>query len=1514
MSNITLTIDVVAPNASAASAKAVTDVEKQVHDSNKRIAQSRTALARQVEKESANEAKSIISDILKVGNEREKADKKAQSEVSRASKRRTSEEKAAAREIERINRETARQAEKNAKTIEHAEKHLQDARIREWKRGLKETESMMSGAGGGGGRLGNFSSSDFGKAGNLTGMFGGGGGGAAAAGAIQAAVVGAFLVHVTGMVRGGIDQAIAAGVTAADYQRTKIALGSIIGSTSEANLAIAKLETTATNTPGLTFKNALEGYSRLRAVQFGARDAERALVGLSKVKVLSGGTEEDLQAVLVNFAQIRSMGKLTGDELRETLSRFPYFAQILEKAFGTISTEKIGELQLSSEEFFERIFAQMDKMPAVAGGASEAWAKLNDEFYKAQIAFGTPFLEGATKVLQDFTGGLNDSRDTLRVWGQVTADQMVTAYDSFIKFGQSVMWVNTQLNNTASFLGYDKFKELAAEVGGQSPLAAGAGGGRSITSRGDLQRQEGSTGAYGDWLTNQQKQNADSEIRLYKETQKKIEDEQKIALQNLDTYYVLRQATIAGGLRVNSDQELEYQRNSNAIQAEQSAKRLAILQNEINRNRALNEKLILSYKPEDQAKIRTIKELEISGKIAALAKESASAALDEANRKRQILELEQRIATTRRQAAIEAKALQLQSTQFGSDNQLFDAQRALARGSGGFESILSITQQSFEAVRRITREQYELQLEDTSLTAEQRTNLIKRMYQSERELAERNRRDVLQIDDDKTNRQIDNINRAFSQFRTIKNENAATAESFFGNLLGGELSGSDFAEKIALIAKVRTEFEKLTDTRIRAEGEYARLSSQLASDDTEKLSEDDRQKLIKAKQLAETSAIAARQAESSFKVQNNLSEALKEYANVSDTVLGANFNLLESFEKIQRAMLGQTGLKAVSDLQITLRNQIQTRDKASAAGNFAQASSMQEQIDITIKQLSGAQAQLEAKIQEFNKSTVKGIQQYISNTSPFEKLRIVYEANQGIWLDTKKTYQNIIALESEYYKNSDYWAMRQKEVRLETIREIWEADQNAVLDSIEAQEKLADAQNIHLEQIRGRFLSHLAEQKTATDIFADALISAYDRAGSSIDKALDKVGIGKVPFIGDLAKGFARNALTQITSKLFPQLDKLTGGMAKTGNPVLDENVKQTNYLKSIDAKLGGSNVPGANLLSMAGGNPLSILSGINGGSLGGLGGGGGSRNWTSMINPNLGASPDANWNPAQASGGGGGGLFGSGGILGSLKGMFGPQKNLLTGKMSSMAGVGAGIGTIATMAGGMIGGKWGNLLSMAGTGAQIGSMFGPWGTAIGAGVGALIGAFGFLGGGAEKKLRKAAESAYSPLKIKDTSVLKQLKAIGESTFGKGQAGAHASETVLLEPARELLLGYAESSGQDTSKLEGDNYFAESNPKNHYSNAPVPRAPVVSAGSTSSDSYSGSSARPAGSSSGKLTEIMAFVGETVALLHEKIESIPVGEFVGIGLKQNPHAAAEAVESRLGDDPGLTDSFRRKMNV
>lgn len=269
----------------------------------------------------------------------------------------------------------------------------------------------------------------------------------------------------------------------------------------------------------------------------------------------------------------------------------------------------------------------------------------------------------------------------------------------------------------------------------------------------------------------------------------------------------------------------------------------------------------------------------------------------------------------------------------------------------------------------------------------------------------------------------------------------------------------------------------------------------------------------------------------------------------------------------------------------------------------------------------------------------------------------------------------------------------------------------------------------------------------------------------------------------------------------------------------------------------------------------------------------------------------------AAVNGGGGGGWM-------SRLGM-GPQKNLLTGKMSSLGGMMGGIGSIATIAGSMIGGRLGNTLQYAGMGAQLGANFGPWGAAIGAGIGALVGLFGKRDN-AIKKLKQAALSQFG-LNVKDKGTLEQLKAIGEGMFGKGNVGTNAAAVVGSEEGMNILRAYAEATGQSTKQLDRLNYGDVNWTGNNF------RSQFRGFGSSGSSGYSvapramesySPSGGGASTGGGMSSRVIGGLIQSIEMLTEQVAQLktePEGVIVKRGLTQNPAAAADAYEYELEND-------------
>lgn len=417
---------------------------------------------------------------------------------------------------------------------------------------------------------------------------------------------------------------------------------------------------------------------------------------------------------------------------------------------------------------------------------------------------------------------------------------------------------------------------------------------------------------------------------------------------------------------------------------------------------------------------------------------------------------------------------------------------------------------------------------------------------------------------------------------------------------------------------------------------------------------------------------------------------------------------------------------------------------------------------------------------------------------------------------------------------------------LRDILDLRNRERDAVIAINRAQLELSKSMEISNNQIRAGVHSHLAAQKTLNQSIADGINQTHDailqRMNAPLDKLNDKAK-GMLSFITEPLKAMQANMLGRVTRSLvdviFPGDSPIKDTLKSTGNPVLDEAIKQTDFLKRIEINTRGGG-QGANGLAglLTGGLPG--LGGKGAGTAGNLlnilmGGRGMGPGGTPMFNPNTGAGTAGNLlNILTGSGGGmsgsgtaggattggrgntagnllniltgqGGGIGGLGGKAGGgWKGIFG--KGGMFGKegFGFNAGTGAGLGSIAMMAGSMIGGRMGNVLSMAGMGAQIGSLFGPWGSVIGAVGGAIIGLF-TGGDNATKKLKEAAAAEFG-ISVKDKKVLKQLKAVGEGMFGKGKAGENARAVVRSEQGQNILRAYAESTGQSSLKIDRLNY------------------------------------------------------------------------------------------------------------
>jgi tape measure domain-containing protein len=145
------------------------------------------------------------------------------------------------------------------------------------------------------------------------------------------------------------------------------------------------------------------------------------------------------------------------------------------------------------------------------------------------------------------------------------------------------------------------------------------------------------------------------------------------------------------------------------------------------------------------------------------------------------------------------------------------------------------------------------------------------------------------------------------------------------------------------------------------------------------------------------------------------------------------------------------------------------------------------------------------------------------------------EFNRNRLSDSRKLLDDIFAAEQELAQGIADASERRYLAQLKAIREVRDADEEAVERQIAAQVRLADAQVLHSEQARAAVLDHLAKQTTYTEAVASSITDLYDRALKPIDGAIDRI-TAKWGILGTVANNFFKMLARQLLNRVFTRL------------------------------------------------------------------------------------------------------------------------------------------------------------------------------------------------------------------------------------------------------------------------------------------------------------------------------------------------------------------------------------------
>lgn len=161
----------------------------------------------------------------------------------------------------------------------------------------------------------------------------------------------------------------------ARFEKLQNGLVALTGDADKAAEQLARLQQIA-QLPGISLEQAVKGSQALQTVGFEAKQAEAILTEFSKAVTLSGGSATELEAIVRQFTQINSKGRILQEDISVILENVPSIGIALQDAFGTTSVEAIRNSGVSAQEFTARItkaIAESEKFQGVTGGLANAF-------------------------------------------------------------------------------------------------------------------------------------------------------------------------------------------------------------------------------------------------------------------------------------------------------------------------------------------------------------------------------------------------------------------------------------------------------------------------------------------------------------------------------------------------------------------------------------------------------------------------------------------------------------------------------------------------------------------------------------------------------------------------------------------------------------------------------------------------------------------------------------------------------------------------------------------------------------------------------------------------------------------------------------------------------------------------------------------------------------------------------------------------------------------------------------
>lgn len=583
-------------------------------------------------------------------------------------------------------------------------------------------------------------------------------------------------------------------------EQARVGLTTITGSADIANAHLKDLQNFAKTTP-FEFSELVTASQKLQGVGFSAQQVIPVLKDVGSALAASGRIAE-LPFAIKALGDIQAKGRLAGQELIQLSNAGIPGIKLLADALGKTTAEVLAlseSGQISSKVFLEALHRYSESN---FGGALEAQSKtfqgaisnIKDALGQtAEVAF-RPLYQEVSNIANKISVEVGKENQTLQDIGGIIARSVIIGFKDVIKNELTAEIAQIRKNLAEGKpSGISTPFDFGASLAPQTALPQQVATAYKFrfndfsgATQADLQALK-DTNYFGEYDAIIKKLEAEKQatqqklidaitfrgtdfsptatskkitplqIESNKADLSKLTQDAKQAEQILKSRYAVEAALLDSSVRYTSDQEKQYIAQSFALKARAIQAEISQQSGFFNKQIQLNEGNTVEIEKLESDKSLTLERLNNDLKLNSIA------------RAKEIAAIERKSYEERRQAAIEFQNLRVQEVNFQVDNEISDIQRSINERNdavdGGYARLLEITNKGYGLVLQATRESLALQLQDQSLTDEQRNNLIRKGYLEEAKLAEDNRRNIVSIQD-RQKQEI--ISRLTEQFQTIQ--------------------------------------------------------------------------------------------------------------------------------------------------------------------------------------------------------------------------------------------------------------------------------------------------------------------------------------------------------------------------------------------------------------------------------------------------------------------------------------------------------------------------------------------------------------------------------------------------------------------------------------------------------------------------------------------------------------------------------------------------------------------------